>query len=486
MVIEIMSKVNYNNDILKQLHEVMQKCDDLSCELKKQKKEYTERITVLEKENAELKEKNIKLENEVDRLKKQINNDSNNSSKPPSTDIKSNIPNNRQRSGKLPGGQPGHKAQFLDKEDVEEKIKNKEYKHEVIEMGAPKGKYISKYILDIEISVIAKEYRFYPDELGKYNIPKGFEANVQYGNALKTLCSILSTEGIVAIDRLADFVKSITHEKLSVSHGSIINFVKSLAEKSKPVIDGIKTKLLNSELMNTDATTARCENKNICVRNYSTKENTLLVATWGKGRKYIEETGILPRYTGKLVHDHETVIYRYGRYHGECNVHICRYLTGDYENTNNQWSLDLRHFLISLNEYKKRLIEQGICEMPSDKLEKYSRRYDEILESGWAQRKIQKSRFYKAEEKRLLNRLVKYKENHLLFLYDFSVPFDNNLSERDLRHVKNKQKISGYFGSMEGIQNYLNIKSIISTCKKQGIDFYKTLFDIYAGTPVAI
>ena len=73
-----------------------------------------------------------------------------------------------------------------------------------------------------------------------------------------------------------------------------------------------------------------------------------------------------------------------------------------------------------------------------------------------------------------------------MFLYDFSIPFDNNLSERDLRHVKNKQKISGFWTSMEGLQNYLDIKSVIGTCKKQGVNFYKTISDIYEGKPVVI
>ena len=73
-----------------------------------------------------------------------------------------------------------------------------------------------------------------------------------------------------------------------------------------------------------------------------------------------------------------------------------------------------------------------------------------------------------------------------MFLYDFSVPFDNNLSERDLRHVKIKQKVSGYFNSFKGIENYLNVKSIIGTLKKQGKDFYKEIFNIYEEIPVEI
>ena len=132
------------------------------------------------------------------------------------------------------------------------------------------------------------------------------------------------------------------------------------------------------------------------------------------------------------------------------------------------------------------MISQGIENISNEKLEKYSQRYDEILELGIEENKSLKSKYHKKEEKRLLNRLKKYKNNHLLFIYDFSVPFDNNLSERDLRHVKSKIKISGCFRSLEGLQNYLNIKSIIGTCKKKCIDFYKTIFNIFAKIPVNI
>ena len=473
-------------DFCKQLEEIMKKCDNLSLEMKTQKKEYNEKIEKLTIENKELKEKNEKLTNEVDRLKKQLNNNSNNSSKPPSTDIKRNIPNNRTKSNKKPGGQKGHVAHFLDKKEIERKIANQELKHEIIDIGNIGKEYISKYILDIEINVVAKEYRFYKDENGKYNIPKEFQTDVQYGNELKTMCSILNTEGIVAIDRLTDFVSSISHGKINISKGTIVNFLNTLSRKSEYVIEQIKQKLLNSELMYTDATTARCNNKNICVRNYSTNDYTLLVPTLGKSKKYIETSNILNRYTGDLVHDHETVMYNYGKRHVECNVHISRYLKGCNENTNNKWALKMRSFLCSLNEYKKELKSKNIGKIEEEKLEKYSKRYDEIIEEGYRENKKIKSKFLRQEEQRLLNRLKKYKENHIIFLYDFNMPFDNNLSERDLRHVKSKQKISGHFNSMKGIENYLNIKSIIGTCKKQAINFYEIISDLYKNTPVTI
>ena len=114
---------DYENQVFKQLQEVMKKCDDLSHEvkiiekktekkfkkqLKEQKEYFTQKIEILEKENKELKIENKKLRNDNDRLKKIINNDSNNSSKPPSSDIKRNIPNNREKTEK----------KLVDKKDI--------------------------------------------------------------------------------------------------------------------------------------------------------------------------------------------------------------------------------------------------------------------------------------------------------------------------------------------------------------------------------
>lgn len=73
-----------------------------------------------------------------------------------------------------------------------------------------------------------------------------------------------------------------------------------------------------------------------------------------------------------------------------------------------------------------------------------------------------------------------------MFLYDFNVPFDNNLAERDLRNIKSKQKISGHFNSFEGLEIYTKIKSIIGTLKKRNKNFYQALLNIYENIPVRL
>lgn len=247
-----MAKSDYSKDIFKQVQELMLKCDNLSSEVKtvekrtekkfkKQikeiKQQYEEKIDQLENRVSNLEKENQKLKDDNDRLKKQINNDSNNSSKPPSSDIKRNIPNNREKTNKKAGAQKGHKAHFLSKSIVEEKIKRGELKTEVIHRGNIQKEYISKYILDIKVDIIAKEYRFYKDKNGKYNIPKEFKTDVQYGEELKTMCAILNTEGVVALDRLTNFVSCISHGKIQLSKGSVVNFMKELNNKSNYLIE---------------------------------------------------------------------------------------------------------------------------------------------------------------------------------------------------------------------------------------------------------
>ncbi len=92
----------------------------------------------------------------------------------------------------------------------------------------------------------------------------------------------------------------------------------------------------------------------------------------------------------------------------------------------------------------------------------------------------------KKEEKTLLNRLEKYKENHLLFLRDFQVHYSNNMSEKDLRICKNRQKMAGGFRTAEGRGMYCRIMSVIETVKRRGLNIFQSIAAILTGTPVII
>ncbi len=127
---------------------------------------------------------------------------------------------------------------------------------------------------------------------------------------------------------------------------------------------------------------------------------------------------------------------------------------------------------------------QGYSSFSADQLERYSQRYDEILAVGLEQNKQTQGHIAKKEEKALLNRLKKYKENHLLFLYDFQIHFSNNMSEKDLRICKNRQKMAGGFRTTSGRQMYCEVMSVIETIKRRGLDIFQSINGLINGTPV--
>ena len=77
----------------------------------------------------------------------------------------------------------------------------------------------------------------------------------------------------------------------------------------------------------------------------------------------------------------------------------------------------------------------------------------------------------------------KYSSNHLLFLHDFSIPFDDNISERDLRKAKNRQKMAGGFRKSSGHEMYCNIMSMIETLKKRKMGMIENIKKLFIGTP---
>lgn len=78
-------------------------------------------------------------------------------------------------------------------------------------------------------------------------------------------------------------------------------------------------------------------------------------------------------------------------------------------------------------------------------------------------------------------RLKTYKDGVSYCIRDLNAPFDNNQAERDVRNVKTKCKIAGFFRSEEGAKDYLRIMSYINTGMKQGINAYKSLSAALAG-----
>ncbi len=83
----------------------------------------------------------------------------------------------------------------------------------------------------------------------------------------------------------------------------------------------------------------------------------------------------------------------------------------------------------------------------------------------------------------MIDRLAKLKVPVCLFVNDFTVPFDNNQAERDIRMIKTKAKVSGCFRSIEGAKDYVKIMSYVSTAHKRGLNAYDAVREALAGNP---
>ncbi len=78
------------------------------------------------------------------------------------------------------------------------------------------------------------------------------------------------------------------------------------------------------------------------------------------------------------------------------------------------------------------------------------------------------------EERCLFERLLEYQNQHLLFILNFEVPFDNNMAERALRMIKTKKNVSGGFRSKDVAEDFCNIRSLFGSAKKQGMNIFET------------
>ena len=478
-----MTTKGYVNDFYKQFEELNKKLDKANNTIFNMSLTISELNTnnkKLAKELENANKKNQELLLEIERLKNNNNKDSSNSSKPSSTNgYKKVITNNREKSNKKQGGQNGHKGETLTKEKIDKMVENNEIdriitieenKTKLTENNTP----IVTYEIDIRIEKILVKHVYYPNE--PQNI---ISSPVIYGENIKSLSALLYMKGS-SLDAIKSSIEEITDKIINPSKSSIYNWNHDLANAlSDTEYKKIRKELLNSLVLHVDETPIKINGEQYYIHNISNDKYTLQYVSKKRGEKAIKEFGFLENYHGILVHDHFIMYYKYGSGNAECNVHALRYLKGVTDFTEHKWAGKMSDLLIEMKNRKKELIASNVDKMSNIEYEKFKEKYLEILDEGNLEYKEDlKTNAYKEEERRLLNRLNKYVDNHLLFLKKFYVPFSNNRAEIDLRFVKIRQKI-GKFRSIEGANNFVVIRSFTSTCSKNKKSLNSSLKEIF-------
>lgn len=209
-----------------------------------------------------------------------------------------------------------------------------------------------------------------------------------------------------------------------------------------------------------------------------------------KDKEGVDNDGILPVLPEETVvmHDHNKMNYNktYSFSNIECNAHLLRDLQKIVDNLpEHEWAEKMKGLIN--NTYKKReeAISEGRESFTDEEIENFFEKFNKIVLEGIASNKEEDS-YYGNEERKLLNRIAEYKNNYFAWITNFELPFTNNLSERSLRGIKSKMKISGQFQSLEYAEYYAIVKSYIETCYRNGINEYTALRRLCDGNPYTV
>lgn len=479
-------------------------------------KEYREQIRRLEAEIGRLKKQNLELARQRDaakdklrertgqyyaaaseleeergknkKLRAQVNRDFENSSLPSSLQRagRKKIPNSREKTGRRPGGQPGHKGH----------PRRKHTPDITCEIPAPAeyaespdyyetGKVIRKQKVCIRLGVEVIEYtaREYRSRKSGARVhapfPEGFVNEVNYDGTVKALAFLLSNECCVSHGKIRRLLSELTGGRIVISDGMINGLCGEFSAKTGHEKKEIVRKLLSSPVMNADFTNASVNGKGMQVLVLaSPSENAALYI----GREKKGHAGVigtpLADYVGTVVHDHDKTFYSYGTDHQECTQHDIRYLTGSIQNEPElTWNGQMLSLFREMLHYRNGLPEGA--QPDPQAVSEFEAAYDRILQKAEEEYASEPPNDYYREGYNLFIRLKEYKENELLFLHDTRVPANNSLCERLARVYKRKQKQAVTLRSYENLCCICDGLSVVYLLRSQGENVYQKTAEIY-------
>ena len=477
--------------------------------------EYERQIRTLQAENARLYERSIKAEAQRDaaydkitemrretyqlaaeleeekgknqKLIAQISKDFENSSLPSSARSirKKKIPNNREATGRKPGGQPGHPGHGR-KKQTPTRIVLLQPSQEILDDPDFKktNRTLTKQLVNVEVCLNVMEYQAdtyrnsRTGELYHAQFPDGVVDEVNYGSSVRAFLFLLNNDCCVSIDKCRDFLKNLTGGNLDISKGMISKLSQEFSEKSEPLRKSAASELFLYPVMHTDCTNARVNGQNAYVFVCAAPDGpALYYAREVKGHAGVAGT-LIEDYQGILIHDHEKTFYRYGTAHQECLAHVLRYLKGSMENEPERtWNKDMRSLLQEMIHYVNGL-ESGAGRDP-EKLLEYETRYDQILERALAEYADVPCSDYYRDGFNLATRLKGYRDSHLLFLHDSRIPATNNLAERLLRNIKRKQNQAVSLRSNKSLEFLCDSMSVLFLMRQEDGNLYEKVSAVF-------
>ncbi|MFX0140285.1 MAG: IS66 family transposase [Candidatus Hodarchaeota archaeon] len=443
----------------------------------------------------------VALEARIQKLENKQAKDSHNSSKPPSSDGFKNqkrTRSQRKETNRKAGGQNGHQGHTLEMVDNPAHIETCKLEHEHCDCGRSlKGKkatgYERRQVIDIppvKLEVTEYQAEIIDCACGKRHVasfPEDVTAPIKYGIRLKSQIIYFMNYQFIPYDRLSELIDDLYGRKISL--GTVYNYNYSCYHSLEAPEEKIKNNIIQAEVVGFDESGASVNGKNLWIHSSSTDDYCYYACHEKRGKEAMDVIDILPQFNGTAVHDHWKSNFKFDCDHALCNSHHLRELQYIEEQYDQVWSGKMKKLLLEIKNAVDTTKELNGNSLEDSKTKEFEKEYEEILLEGYKanpppkveNEKRKRGRVKKSEPLNLLDRLRDYSKETLAFMYDFDVPFDNNLSERDIRMMKLRLKISGTFRNKLGADMFCRIRGFISTAKKQRINVLDAIEGIWTG-----
>ena len=461
-------------------------------------------ISLLWEQNQLLRQTVAQLEARIKHLEDRLAKNSQNSSKPPSSDgnCKPNPKSRRKKGKRNRGGQTGHSGTTL------KQVKTPDHIIDYVAANCgqcgitlQQSKISScevRQVFDIPVLKISvTEHRSHKKCCGHCGhitagtFPVEAYQAVQYGPRSKSLMVYMSQYQLLPYARLKEFFIDLFGQ--SISEGTLVNTNNAMYKKLEKTELKIRDLLIKSSSLHVDETGCKVDKKRYWLHVASTKMLTFYDVHNKRGSEAIDTIGLLPEYNGTLIHDHLKAYFKYGNSHSLCNAHHLRELTFIQERFHCKWAKDMETFLLSTKVRVESHYQDTGKSLPEKELERRYRRYKKIvsqgrIESPRAEKTVlaKKGRIKESVPRNLLNRLREFGGATLAFMFDPRIPFDNNQAERDIRMTKVKQKISGCFRSDTGAKVFCRVRGYVSTMKKNGVGILAALHNAFTNKKICL
>jgi transposase len=441
------------------------------------------RLDALEAENAE--------------LKRRLDLDSRNSSKPPSSDSPFTKPapkSLRRASGRKPGGQPGHRGSTLELvTDPDERLR-----HEPGSCagcgadlaGAPQTEVQRRQVFDLPpMTVRVTEHQLVARRCscGKTTraaAPEGAAAPVQYGPRITAIIVYLYVGQFLSKKRTAAALAELFGTPLS--EGTVAAMSERAAAGLDGFLDAVRDRIAEAEVAGFDETGLRVSASLHWVHCARTGKYTLITCH-AKRKQGIDDMGVLPRFGGVAVHDawapYDTYL---DPAHQLCCAHALRELQGVADagppDTQWCWATQVSDALVAMQHLAADARATGAASINPESLAEQVGRYRSGAQIGLTQTAARCDPIMK-KHNALARRLLNRQHDYLRFTQDLRIPPDNNGSERDIRMIKLRQKVSGCLRTLTGAKQFCAIRSYLSTAAKHRQNLFDTLVMLTEGRP---